>query len=181
MDLVIRYFNETKKHVDVRYFNSSFFGHGTAIDLRREFDECIKESDPSKMYQISMDGPSMNRKFYEAVTKGRAGNELHQLINIGSCCLHVIHGVFKSGAETTNWNINKVLRSAFQILHDPPARQEDYESVTGSKKYPLFFCATRFVFCSHTENIMYRPIPCHAFVNIFGRTVPKESPILYSI
>ena len=43
MDLVIRYFNETKKRVDVRYFNSSFFGHGTVIDLRREFDDCIKE------------------------------------------------------------------------------------------------------------------------------------------
>ena len=43
MDLVIRYFNNTKRCVDVRYFYSSFFGHGTAIDLRREFDECIKE------------------------------------------------------------------------------------------------------------------------------------------
>ena len=38
IDFVIRYFNKTKKRVDVRYFNSSFFGHGTAIDLRREFD-----------------------------------------------------------------------------------------------------------------------------------------------
>ena len=34
MDLVIRYFNKAKKCVDVRYFNSSFFGHGTAIDLK---------------------------------------------------------------------------------------------------------------------------------------------------
>ena len=36
MNLVIRYFNETKKLYEIRYFNSSFFGHGTAIDLRRE-------------------------------------------------------------------------------------------------------------------------------------------------
>ena len=128
-----------------------------------------------------MDGPSVNWKFYEAVTKDRAEDKLHQLINIGSCGLHVIHGAFKSDAEATNWNIKKVLQSAFQILHDSPARREDYESVTGSKKYPLFFCATRFVFCSHTENIMYRPIPCNAFLNIFGRTVQKESTILYSI
>ena len=103
------------------------------------------------MYQISMDGPSVYWKFYEAMTKVRAENELHELINIGNCGLHVIHGAFKSGSEATNWNIKKVLRSAFLILHDSPARWEDYESVTGSKKYPLFFCATRFVFCSHTE------------------------------
>ena len=62
----------TKKCVDVRYFNSNFFGHGTAADLRREFDEYIKELDPSKMLKISMDGSSMNWKFYEAVTKDMA-------------------------------------------------------------------------------------------------------------
>ena len=98
-----------KKCFNIRYFNLIFFGHGTAIDLRREFDECIKELDPSKMYQISIDGPSVNWKFYKAVTKDRAKDELHQLINIGSCGLHVIHGAFKSGAEATNWNIKKVL------------------------------------------------------------------------
>ena len=57
-------------------------------------------------------------------------------INIGSCGLHIIHGAFKSGVETTNWNIKKVLRIVFQILHDSPARQEDYERVTGTKKNP---------------------------------------------
>ena len=31
MDLVIRYFNETKKRVDVRYFNSSFFVMGQPL------------------------------------------------------------------------------------------------------------------------------------------------------
>ena len=73
-----RYFNETKKCVDVKYFNSNFFGHGTAIDLRRELD-------PSKMLKISMDGSSsVNCKFYEAVTKNMAENELHQLTNIVS-------------------------------------------------------------------------------------------------
>ena len=125
------------------------------------------------MYQISMDGPSVNWKFYEAVTKDRAENESHQLINIGSCGLYVIHGTFKSGAEATNWNFKKVLQSAFQILHDSLTRREYYESVTGGKKYLLFFYATRFVF--------FFSIPCNAFVKIFERTVQKESAMLYSI
>lgn len=38
-----------------------------------------------------------------AVTKDRAENDLHQLINIGSCGLHVVRGTFKSGSEATNW------------------------------------------------------------------------------
>ena len=39
--------------------NSSFFGDGRTTDLTREFDECIKELYPSKMYQMSMDDPSI--------------------------------------------------------------------------------------------------------------------------
>ena len=49
-----------------------------------------------------MGGPFAEWKFYEAVTKDMAENELHQLINIGSCGLYIIHGPFKSGAEATN-------------------------------------------------------------------------------
>ena len=90
-----------------------------------------------------MDGPSVNWKFLNEVSKRRKDDELHALIEIGSCGLHIIHGAFKSGAEMTNWNIKQVLKGAFQILHDTPARREDYESVTGSIIYPLFFCATR--------------------------------------
>ena len=90
-----------------------------------------------------MDGPSVNWKFFNTVTKKREEDELPALINIGSCSLHVIHGTFKTGVEATNWNIKKTLRGAFCILHDSPARREDYESVTGCSKYPLNFCATR--------------------------------------
>ena len=39
-----------------------------------------------------MDGPSVNRKFFNSVTKKREEDELPALINIGSCGLHVIHG-----------------------------------------------------------------------------------------
>ena len=103
----------------------------------------MEQLDQSKMCQISMDGPSVNWKFFNGVTKKREEDELHALINIGSCGLHVIHGAFQTGVDATNWNIKKTLHSAFYILHDSPERPEDYESVTGSSKYPLNFCATR--------------------------------------
>ena len=111
--------------------------------MEREFEKCMEELDQSKMCQKSMDGPSANWEFFNSVTKKREEDELPALINIGSCGLHVIHGAFKTGVEATNWNIKKFLRGAFYILHDSPARREDYESVTGCSKYPLNFCATR--------------------------------------
>ena len=143
MDIVIRFFNESKNLVESRYWNPKFFGHGTAADLEREFEKHMEELDQSKMCQISVDVASVNWKFFSSVTKKREEDELPALINIGSCGLHVIHGAFKTGVEATNWNIKKTLRSAFYILHDYPARREDYESVTDCSKYPLNFCATR--------------------------------------
>ena len=80
---------------------------------------------------------------FSIVSPKREKDELPALINIGSCGLHGIHRAFKTGMEPTNWNFKKTLRGAFYILHDSPARREDYESVTGCSKYPLNFCATR--------------------------------------
>ena len=34
----------------------------------------------------------------------------------------------------------------YTIIHDSPARREDYASVSGSKLYPLGFGATRYGF-----------------------------------
>ena len=70
---------------------------------------------------------------------------MHQLINIGSCRLHIIHGSFKIGIEVTDWNIKATAKGVFQILHHSPARRTDYISVGRSNTFPLFFCATRWV------------------------------------
>ena len=80
---------------------------------------------------MSMDGPSTNWKFYDHLVAHRSEHQLPKLVNIGSCSLHIIHGVFKTGAE-----------GAFHFLHDTPARRDNYLSITGSSKFPLFFCAT---------------------------------------
>ena len=34
------------------------------------------------------------------------------------------------------------LKSCYQILHDSPARRDDYISITKSTKFPLAFCST---------------------------------------
>ena len=77
-----------------------------------------------------MDGPNVNLKFLNDAAKDRVANEQHELIFVGTCDLHVIHGGFKTDAESTDWKIKKILKAAFQILHDSPARHEDYKSVT---------------------------------------------------
>ena len=44
-----------------------------------------------------MDGPCVNMKFYTELEKTREEAQLPNLIDTGTCSVHVIHGAFKSG------------------------------------------------------------------------------------
>ena len=66
--------------------------------------------------------------------------------------MHTIHGTFKTGAASTNWNVEATLKGAFKFLYDTPARRDDYTSVTGSTQFPLYFCATRWIEDSAVAN-----------------------------
>ena len=89
-----------------------------------------------------MDGSKVNVKFYEEIVKSREKAMFRTLIDIGSCSLHVVHGSLKSGIDKSSWKIKQTLKGAFYVLHDTPARQEDYNAVTKSTTFPLYFCAT---------------------------------------
>ena len=75
----------------------------------------------------------------------RSESEYYQLIDIGSCGLHTIHNALKTGAESTGRGIKKLLKGAYQIFHDSPARREDFLTVTNTNQFPQSFCATGFV------------------------------------
>ena len=90
-----------------------------------------------------MDGPAVNWKFFEALMNYRSECELPQLINIVSCSLHTLHGALRTAVVSTSWKFKQTLNGIWQILHESPARREDFESVTGASKYPLFFCSAR--------------------------------------
>ena len=87
----------------------------------------------------------MNLKLYKEIVQDRQKNMVYSLlIEIGSWSLHIhiFHCNIETGARKTGWKFKALRKILSQILHDTPARREDYESVTGSNKYLLIFCAT---------------------------------------
>ena len=49
-----------------------------------------------------MDGPNVNWKMYEKITKERSANEQYPgLTVVGSCSLHVVHGFFRTVVNKT--------------------------------------------------------------------------------
>ena len=113
--------------------------HTTNKDLLMEFNKSVDIINLSKIIQVSMDGPAVNLKFLQELVKHREELEIEEkMIDIGTCGLHVVHGAFKYGIESTHWNIKETLKANHQLLHDTPARRADYVSVTQSSEYPLF-------------------------------------------
>ena len=54
MGILIRFWDNLSNTVQVRFWNSIFFGHSTATDLIKDFNEGLTGADPSKNLQISM-------------------------------------------------------------------------------------------------------------------------------
>ena len=92
-----------------------------------------------------MDGPSVNWLLLNLLEKQREQQELPKLLNIGSCNLHVIHGAFKSGFQSAEWNIAKLMKASCNLFHDSSARRADYVTVTECENFPYAFCSTCWV------------------------------------
>ena len=78
--------------------------------------------------QVSMDGTNVNWKTVEIIEnhwKIQAPN-CPNLIVIGSCRLHVVHGAYGAGQNATDWSLDKFLKAIYSIFKMAPARCEDY-------------------------------------------------------
>ena len=78
-----------------------FLGHATAADLRKKLDDGLAGLDLSKQIQLAMDGTNVNWKVLSDMKKEREEAGLNNLVNIGSCNLHVVHGALKLSTEAT--------------------------------------------------------------------------------
>jgi hypothetical protein len=147
MDLILNSWDHERQQVISRYFDSKFLGHTRASDLLDNFLKSLESFNQGNILQVSMDGPSTNWKFFENLVTRREEQDpdVPQLLNLGSCGLHVVHGAFQAGEKSTEWYLDTLLRSMYYCLHDSPARREDFTDVTGSSSMPLKFCATRWI------------------------------------
>ena len=119
MDLIVRYFKDCE--VKGRYLSSGFLGHTTAKDLKTAFGECTEKLDLKNLIQVSMDGQNVNWKMLDLIVEDRNSNEIYpNLLDVGSCSLHVVHGTFRTGMKQTCWGIDLLLKSLYSHLYETP-------------------------------------------------------------
>ena len=89
MDLYIRYWDKTENVVKVRYYGSSFLGHGRHNDILNQFTTLTRSLKSEALYQFSMNGPTVNLKFFKEFAADFKEGNFHSLVDIGSysaCC-----------------------------------------------------------------------------------------------
>jgi len=67
------------------------------------------------------------------------------LLDLGSCSLHIVHGAFQTSGKASGFDISHQLVSLYYLFHDSPARRDDYTKLTSSTSFPLKFCAHRWI------------------------------------
>ena len=147
MDLHVRFWDSNVNQVKTRYYNSEFLGKAAAADILAKFLECMAGLEEDKVIQVSMDGPNVNKSFLSSIMEKRKEEGQKDLIDLGTCGLHIIHNSFKHGAKASGWNMKKLLSALYKIFHESPSRRADYERLTEalSSDYGLQFCGHRWV------------------------------------
>ena len=143
MDIFVRYWSEQR--VSSRYLQSIFMGHGRAQDILEHFLLGIGDLDLKRVTHVSMDGPNVNWAFHKQLQTKIKLDFGCQMLDIGSCGLHVVNGAFKHGSEASSWDVPSLLRSVHSLFNEMPARREDYTRVTDSDQFGLNYCATRWL------------------------------------
>ena len=126
MDVGICYWDDVKNLVQTRYFDSKFLQRPTAVMLFEKIKESLTELDESRLIQLSVDGPSVNWNVLEKVDDYLMNKDLPETIHIGSCSQHILHEACQTVIQSSGWNIDKVLKSEYWILHNSPVRREIY-------------------------------------------------------
>ncbi|KAK7868384.1 hypothetical protein R5R35_013669 [Gryllus longicercus] len=146
MDVHLRFWDHDKSLVTTRYFDSVFLKRTRAVDLLDGLKGSFGSKNLQKILQLSMDGPNVNLKLLSDLNAElRTSFGGLQLLQRGSCSLHVVHNAFKTGMSKTSWEIVPFLRSSYNLFHDSPARRALYTEITRSTSFPDSFCGTRWV------------------------------------
>ena len=126
MDTCVRYWGNEKGLVKTNYLDTRFLMRPNANNLHDKLYAALGDILEQKMLQLSLDRPKMNWRVLGLWNSFRGEKEWNDLLNIGSCGLHAIHGAFKTGVKATKWDIEQILRSMWKIFHDSPTQRQTY-------------------------------------------------------
>lgn len=173
MDVLVRFWSEAEECVKTRYLTSCFLGRTRAEELVSAFKSATDGLSRSKILQISMDGPNVNMKFLREIKQELCdSSDSPQILEVGSCGLHVVNGAFKTGHAATGWQLVEFLRAIYNLFKCVPARRAEYARITESNIYPLKFCAVRWL---ENVRVISRALEVLPYLKVYVESCRNEN------
>ena len=144
IDVAVRFWNDKLAFAKTKYFDSQCLRRANAQNLFDSLYESMSELEKSKLLQLSMDGPSVDWNVLDLLDDQLVSDNFSKILNTGSCCQHTVHGSLKSGFQKSTWNMDKLLKFFFWILHDSPATRDVYLQEGDTNKFPLRLVSLRY-------------------------------------
>ena len=109
MDVLVRYFSETNGEIKVGFLKALLFGHAFGEKVSDELLKTLEELGlPLKLLlSISSNGPNVNKTVKANINAKLKQCFKRQLVNTGSCQLHVVHNTFRKDLKV----MGKTLRT----------------------------------------------------------------------
>ena len=101
MDIIVRFWDDDEGMVKTRYLDSKFLKRPNCQNLLEKLLDGISFLPLCRMLQLSMDGPNVNWSVFKMLVEHSSEHDFGTLINIGNCGLHIVHGAFQTGVQST--------------------------------------------------------------------------------
>ena len=102
------------------FFSSAFFSHATTEDLKANFEKNAVTFLLTKRLQIPTEGSYVNQKFYSQFSEHLDDHDNTEIIVLGLCGFHVLHGAFQSGNRFVGQKLNDTLRVVYRLYKGSP-------------------------------------------------------------
>ena len=92
-------------------------GHARVSDLIQSLIQVLKDLDcVNKMAQVSMDVPNVKQALLDNLSIHRKEVDANatDLVNMGSCGLHIFDGSFSAASKKTDQNLEGLLKSFYK-------------------------------------------------------------------
>lgn len=151
MDIYIAYWSERHGKVVAFYCDSFFLGHADAERILELILKFISDSGLrlSRLLQCSIDGPNVNLSFQKKLNAHLALQNLENLIDIGTCSLHVVHNALRKGIAGLDCDVERFVSDIYQWFKMSAARREDFRSIQVSS---LVESAENHLFLRHVDS-----------------------------
>ena len=124
MDVLVRYFSDTDGKVKGKFLKALVFGHAFAETIADELWRTLKELGlPLKnLLSISSGGSNVNKAIKANIVTKIQGHFKRQLVDTGSCQLHVVHNTFRKGIEANVEDVETLCIDLFYFFKLSPCR-----------------------------------------------------------